>query len=82
MRSFFTFVSPQRYRHAYCGAVTAGINLKPPADQLHSLVHAGDADTNFEPEPLFASLYTGRESAAKVADLQREIRVAMNSYLG
>ena len=62
--------------------MTGGINVKPPSDQLHSLLHAEDADTNFELRLLFPSLIAGRDSAAKVADFQREIRVAINSYLG
>jgi hypothetical protein len=62
--------------------VTGGIKVKPPADQLHSLLHAGDTDTNLEPGLLFPSLPTDRNSVAKVANFQREIRVAMNSYPG
>ena len=82
MRSFFTFFLSEGNRHAHCCAVTGGINIKPPADQLHSLLHAEDADANFELRLLFPSLIAGMDSAAKVADFQRKIRVAINSYLG
>src|SRR6267378_3541155 len=82
MRSFFTFVLPKRYCHAHRCAVIGGINLKPPSDQLHSLLHAGDADTDLESGLVFPSLCTGRESVAEVTNFQREFRVAMNSYLG
>jgi hypothetical protein len=75
-------VSFERYCHTYRGAEISGINIKPPSDQLNSLLHARDADTNLEPRLLIPSIYAGRDSAAKVADFQRETRVAMNSYLG
>ena len=51
-------------------------------NQFHALLHAGDANTNFEPGLLFSSLLTCRGPVAKVTDFQREMRVAINSYLG
>lgn len=82
MRSLFTFVPPHGDGHAYICAVNGGINLEPASDQLQSFPHAGDADTNFELGIVFPSLRAGRDSAAKVSNFQREIRVAINSYLG
>src|SRR5467141_3807769 len=76
-RSFLS----ERYRYADCCAATGGINLKPTADQLHSLLHAVDTNTYLESVLLFPSRHPGRGSWARVADFQREIRVAMNSYL-
>src|SRR5882762_2891292 len=82
MRSFFMSFSCERYRYAHYCAVTAEMNIEPSTDQLHSLLHAGDADANLERRLLFPLRRAGRGLTAMVADFQREIRVAINSYLG
>src|ERR1700687_4923237 len=81
MRSLFTFVLCETYYHPNCCASAGGINLKRTSNQLHSLLHAGDANTSFEPGLLFLSRHTGRGSANAVADFQGKIRVVVNSYL-
>src|SRR2546427_1487627 len=73
MRSFFTSVPLQRYRHAYCCAVTGKINIEPAANQFYSLLHAGDADTNFEAGLPTLCRLTDRGSVAPVAHFQREV---------
>jgi len=82
MRFFSCSISCERYRHAYGCAVTAEMNIKLPTDQFHPLLHAGDADANLERRPLFPLRRTGRDTLAKVADFQGEMRVAIDSYLG
>src|SRR6202043_4154956 len=82
IRSFFTFVPSERYRHAHCRPMTCGLNMKLAADQFYSFLHAGNAHTTFELRFSFPSLNTGREPATRVANFQREIGVAMNSYRG
>ena len=81
MRSFFS-IPLEGYGHAYCCAVTGGIDLKPTANQLYAFLHAGNADTNFEPRLFLCSWHTDRGSVAAVADFQRKIRVAINPYFG
>ena len=66
----------------HCRATTGVNNIKPPADQLHPLLHAKHANTNLEPGLLFHPIDTGRDSTTQVANFQREIRVAIHSYLG
>jgi len=58
------------------------MNIKLPTDQLHPLLHAGDADANLERRPLFPLRRTCRDTLAKVADFQGEVRVAIDSNLG
>ena len=56
--------SSERKRHPYCCAVTARVDIKPTADQLHSFPHARNADTNVDAGFLFLFLCNGRESSA------------------
>ncbi len=58
------------------------MNLKAATDQLHSLFHAGDANTRLEARLPFSSLTNGRSSRAMVADFQGEMGIAMNLNLG
>jgi len=82
MGSFLTLIPTEGDGHAYCCALIGRINLKLASDQFHSLLHAGDTDTSFEPGLVFPPRHTGRGSAARVADFQREIRITIKSYLG
>jgi len=51
--SFFVVLVMYGYRHAYRGAAAAGFNIKVAADELHSLVHAGDANPESEGDSAF-----------------------------
>src|SRR5579864_3307862 len=70
-----------RYCHEQLCPINVGINLEPPADQLHSFLHAGNADTKFEMGPGFPFLRRNH-SATAVRNFQCENRVAINPYLG
>jgi len=72
-----------RYRHAHRGAAAAGFNIKLPADERHSLVHARDADPESKGRFPIPSPQAPGNSAAFVAYLQRELSEAtLGSYLG
>ena len=81
-RKAVTVFPLKRYCHAYSCAATARINMQAPPDQLYSLLHAGDANSKDEAGRLFLALPTDRSAVATIADFQRKIRVAINSYLG
>src|SRR5580658_5383986 len=75
-------LSSERYRHAHGRAVTGGFDLETAADQFHSLLHTGDADTKFKPRLFFPSLFTSREAMPNVANFQLKPRVTIHSYFG
>src|SRR5258708_7284828 len=79
MHSFFPALPIQRYRHAHHRAAATGINIEPPADKLHSLLHAGDA--NSQRKWRFSVFPVSRNSTAAVAYFQCDLfRVADNPY--
>src|SRR5579863_4284227 len=82
MRSLFTFFLSEGNRHAHFCAVSGKIDFKSPADQLYSLLHAGDANSNFDRGHVFPSRSISKGPMAEVADFQRKICVAINSYFG
>src|ERR1700688_2725905 len=83
IRSLFVLLVICRYRHAHRGTATAGFNIKLAADELHSLVHARDANSRSEGQFFVLSPQVSGNSIPLVADLQCGLsRVALNSYLG
>src|SRR5579864_1363266 len=82
MRSFFTFFLPEGNLYSHRCSMCGGTNIKPSSDQLHPLLHAEDADTNFERRHMLPFRPIARRSMVTVADFQDEIRAAINSYFG
>src|ERR1700676_1239188 len=83
IRSLFVPLVICRYRHAHRGSAAAGFNIKLAADELHSLVHARDADPKSKGHFPIPFQQASGNSAAFVAYLQCDLSGAtLNSYLG
>src|ERR1700688_3192517 len=83
IRSLFVPLVICRYRHAHRCTADAGFNIKLAANELHSLVHARDANSESRGKVPIPFPKVSGNSAAFVAYPQRDLsRITVHSYLG
>ena len=83
IRSLFVPLVICRYRYAHRGAIAAGFNIKLATQELHSLVHARDANSETRGKVPIPFPKVSGNSAAFVAYLQAIFPGSRSiSYLG